>query len=95
MPSFKKPQTAEEIQKVAQEYESMVFGNFLKGFFVGLEDSSVFGDGHSAEIIKGWFIDAIVKNCPNTGLGLANQIADKMIRNMENTKTGENYDTTI
>jgi hypothetical protein len=90
----RKPNTVEQAHKVAQDYETMVFGHFVKGMFVGLENSTLFGDSHSAEIVKGWFVDAIAKSCPNTGLGLANKIAEKIVRDMENNNLGGNHDIT-
>ncbi len=89
----KQPHTSEQAYKVAQDYETMVFSHFVKGMFVGLENSALFGESHSAEIVKGWFVDAIAKSCPNTGLGLVDKIAPRIIRDMENNQGG-NYDIT-
>ncbi|MCX7338442.1 MAG: hypothetical protein NTX76_04090 [Alphaproteobacteria bacterium] len=77
---IKQPADDAQAEKAAQEFEGMFFNHILKQMFEGVEQSSLWGDSHTSEILKPVWIDAMAQSCSNTGLGIAKNVKDALMR---------------
>ena len=72
------------VDKAAQSFESMFFGQLLQPMFEGLGVDQTFGGGHGEEIMRSFLIDEYGKIAAQSGkLGISAAVKTEMLRAQE------------
>lgn len=73
-----------EVEKAAREFEGLFLAEMLKPMFEGLETDGMFGGGQAEETYRGLLIQEYGKSIAQAGgIGLADQIAQEMLKLQE------------
>ena len=78
---------ADEIDRVAQDFEAVFMSEMIRPMFDTVEVDSTFGGGRAEEIFKSMMINEYGKTlAANGGVGLADQVKESLIALQEGRK---------
>lgn len=77
------------IDKAAQDFESVFITQMLQPMFDGIAVDPIFGGGHGEEIMRSFMVQEYGKIiAKNGGFGLASAVKAELIRTQQNAKGG-------
>lgn len=79
-PSFGHVKTAEQAQKIAQDFEAFFLGQMLQPMFENINAAPPFGGGHAEKIWQGLMVDEYGKSMAKAGgIGIADVVMREIL----------------
>ena len=74
----------EELRRVAEEFEAVVFGQMLEHMFAGIDTDGPFGGGHGERVFRSLLLEEYGKaTAARGGIGIADAVLRQLLAQQE------------